>query len=72
MNRWTVLAQVRALHGVKGGGDLKRAQIAVCTIEKANGLINRMAAADVSDGYAAVAILSVVVSLCLLLRSLEV
>ncbi|CAM9652232.1 unnamed protein product, partial [Ectocarpus sp. 4 AP-2014] len=35
----------QALHGAKGG-DLKHAQIAVCTIEKANGLVNRMAAAD--------------------------
>ncbi|CAM9639979.1 unnamed protein product [Hapterophycus canaliculatus] len=35
-----------ALHGVKGGGNVKRAQIAVCTIEKANSLVNRMAAAD--------------------------
>lgn len=44
--RQIVLEQVRALHGTKGG-DLKHAQIAVCTIEKANGLVNRMAAADV-------------------------
>ena len=44
--RQIVLGQVKALHGAKGG-DLKHAQIAVCTIEKANGLVNRMAAADV-------------------------
>lgn len=41
--------QVKALCGGKGSGGLRGAQIAVCTIEKANTLVSRMAAADVSQ-----------------------
>lgn len=43
-------AQVRAFYGSKGGGGLRGTHVAICTIEKANALVNKMAEADVSDG----------------------